>query len=324
MQIKTVRAGDIFSKIQGRSAEILLPFGEYDENDPEDQKLMALIPPADPYYQFPGAQTVAVLLTFQERDNSLLYGSTGSGKTMMYAQLCNRMNLPLTRVNCHAELGAPELFGYIGLPKPNDPNDDGWKWTSITLGIQRPGVVLLDEWDTLRPDVSIGLQRVLEDNNPGLMLPDIDTFLPKHEDCIVAATANTRGLGDATGLYAGTGSQSFAQLNRFHLVMELEPLDKEKLKGILEKFEVQGKPLTEEFVTAMVSFYGQSISAHQAAKLTAPLSVRMMLHFARYYQMLGSPALDLVILSKLATDEDKVAVKGFADRAGLIENGTKK
>ena len=319
MKIVKVGAGTIFPKITGKSANIELPAGEYDENDPEDLRLMQLIPEEDPYYMFPGIQTLAVLLALQERDNVLLYGTTGVGKTMLLMQLAHKLRLPCTRINCHVEMGSPELFGYSGLPDPNIPNDNGWKWTSLTLGIQRPGLVIVDEWDTLRPDVSIGCQRLLEDHQPGLMLPDIDRFLPKHENCIVSATANTRGLGDSSGLYVGTGAQNFAQLNRFHLVLEMEPLEKEKMQSILGRFRVHNKPLKEELVATLTNFYGTTLSAFKASGLSAPLSVRMMLHFARYYEMLGPPALELVILSKLPTDEDKVTVKQLADRAGLIE-----
>ena len=319
MKVTTIKAADIFPKMKGPSANLDLPYGEYDENDPADQALMALIPKEDPFYRFPGVDTTTALLVMSERDNILVHGSTGTGKSSLPSQLCFKLNLPLTRVNCYAEMGAPELFGYMGLQNPNIPHDDGWKWTSVTLGIQRPGILLLDEWDALRPDAAIGLQRLLEDNGPGLMLPDIDRFIPKNEDCIVFATANTRGLGDATGLYAGTGSQNFAQLNRFHVVMEMAPLDKDKMELVLNGVTVRGNPLKPDLVTSLVSFYQMTLDSYQAGQLSCPLSPRMMMHLARYYTLAGPPAISLVVLSKLPTEEDKAAARGLADRAGLID-----
>ncbi len=43
------------------------------------------------------------------------------------------------------------------------------------------------------------------------------------------------------------------------------------------------------------------------------------MHFARYFQLLGHGSLDLSLLSKLASDDEKTAVKGFADRVGLVD-----
>lgn len=319
MKVTSVKAGDVFPKINNRAKNMVLPFGEYDINDPEDQQLMKLIPEKDPNYQFPGAEVIASMIVVQQRDNMLIHGVTGTGKTALPTQLCNRLNLPLTRINCYSEMGAPELFGYTGLPKPGVPNDDGWKWTSVTLGIQRPGFLLMDEWDTLRPDAAIGFQRLLEDNEPGLMLSDIDRFIPKNPDCIIFATSNTRGLGDATGLYAGTSTQNFAQLNRFHVVMEMQPLDKERMTAILTSYTVAGNPLKSDLVASMSKFYEMSLDSYRAGGLSSPLSVRMMLHYARYFSLIGAPSLDLVVLSKMPTENDKSIAKGLADRAGLID-----
>jgi len=167
--------------------------------------------------------------------------------------------------------------------------------------------------------MGIGLQRLLEDHDPGLFLSERDQFIPRHPQCVVVATANTKGLGDETGLYAGTGSQNFAQLNRFHLVMEMTPLKKKSMKVILSKVEFSGKPLKPDFVDALVNFYETTLSAWKSEQLSAPLSVRMILHFAKYFQILGHQALEMTVLSKLPTDKDRVTVEEIADRCALSD-----
>ncbi len=319
MEIKTVEAGTIFKQLKGNSAKLKLPFGEYDENDPKDQRLMTMVPKPDPYYRFPGVHVVPLLVVFQERNNALLFGTTGVGKTMLGTQLAHKLNLPVTRVNFHGEKGAPEMFGYFGLPDPNIEDDDGWKWTGLLQGLQRPGVLLMDEWDAGRAEVTIGLQRALEDNDPGIFLDERDEFIPRHPDCIVIATANTKGLGDETGLYAGIGSQSFAQLNRFHVVIEMQPLAKKNMKAILTEVEFNGHKLKGDLVSALTEFYSLTLNAFSANKLTVPLSVRMMLHFAQYFLVLGYAALEMSVLAKLPTESDKQAVLELADRVNLAD-----
>jgi cobaltochelatase CobS len=314
---KTVN--EVFPKISGKPGELIVPTGVFDDSDEDDQRLKTLVPSEDPDYLFPGVHVIALLVAIQERDNALIWGSTGVGKSMIAMQLGHKLNLPVTRINFQGDMGSPEVFGYFGLQNPNIENDDGWKTTALVQGIQRPGILLLDEWDAIRPEVGIGLQRLLEDHDPGVFLSEKDVFIPRHKDCIVFATANTKGLGDATGLYSGTGTQSFAQLNRFHIIIEMLPLEKDKMKVILEKVEFHGSKLKGELVKALTEFYGLALNAFNQGRLTAPISVRSMLHFARYFQLLGHGSLDLAMLSKLASDDEKVAVRGFADRTGLVD-----
>lgn len=323
MQVETKKVKEVFKKLTGLVGELEIPTGVYDASDPGDAFLQSLVPHEDPNYLFPGPTVIALLVAMQERDNVLLHGATGVGKSMVVMQLAHKLGLPLTRVNFQGDMGSPEVFGYFGLPDPNIPGDNGWKWTSITLGIQRPGIILLDEWDAIRAEVGIGLQRLLEDHDPGLFLSERDEFIPRHPDCVVMATANTKGLGDPTGLYAGTGLQNYAQLNRFHVIMEVEPLEPDKLEVILRKANFGGAPLTDKLIEALVKFYSLTLNAHAQEKLSAPVSIRAMLHFARYFRLIGNGALELVLLSKLASDEERAAVRGFADRVGLLD-GTPK
>jgi cobaltochelatase CobS len=321
MKIKTVKAVDIFPELAGKGSvtNIKLPFGVYDDDNEEDRRLKSLIPKEDPYYRFPGINLAPLLLVLQERDNALLVGPTGVGKSMMPTQLGFKLQLPVARINLHGEMGSPELLGYYGLQNPNIEKDDGWKWTTLPTAIQRPGIVVLDEWDAARAELSISLQRLLEDHDPGLFLSERDQFIRRHPDCVIIATGNTKGLGDATGLYAGTGAQNFAQLNRFHVVMEMQPLSKPHMKAILEEVEFDGKKLKPGLVTALSEFYGMTLSSFKAEDLSSPLSVRTMLHLAKYFPMLSFTALDLAVLSKLPTEQDKKIVLELADRMNLVD-----
>lgn len=317
MEIKNVPASDIFPKIKGNAAKLMLPTGVWDDNDPQDRKLRTLVPKEDPFYLFPAMHVLPTLVVVKNRHNMLITGPTGVGKTMLGTQLAVKLDIPVTRLNFHGDLGAPELLGYYGLTDPNKINDDGWKWTALIEGIQRPGLLMLDEWDAGRSELTISLQRLLEDNDPGIFLSERDEFIRRHPDCIIIATANTKGMGDETGLYSGTTTQNFAQLNRFHLVMEMTPLPADNLRKILEKLEFDGHKLKEEVVDAFTEFYQLTLNAFKANELSTPVSVRSMVHFANYFLTLGFSALDLVILSKQASAAEREVVRGLAERVEL-------
>jgi len=319
MKIENVPAGDIFPKLKGNAAKLKLPKGVFDPKDEDDVRLETLVPKEDPFYLFPGIHVVPLLVVAQNRDNILIVGPTGVGKTILGTQLGHKLHLPVTRLNFHGELGAPELLGYYGLTDPNIKDDDGWKYTALIKALGRPGIIMLDEWDAGRAELTIALQRMLEDNDPGVFLSEKDEFIRRHEDCIVIATANTRGLGDETGLYAGTGSQNYAQLNRFHLVMEVEPLPVKNMEAILKKAEFNGRELKPELVEALSEFYGLTLSSFKASELSAPVSVRTMLHFAEYFQTLGFAALELAVTSKMPSKREQNVVIELADRVQLAD-----
>jgi len=126
MEIQTIDAGKVFKALKGNAAKLQIPVGVYDEDDPEDKRLLTLVPTVDPFYRFPSEHVISLLLVLQEFDNALLTGPTGVGKSMLPSQLCAKLRLPVTRINFHGEMGAPETFGYYGLPEQSKKDDDVW------------------------------------------------------------------------------------------------------------------------------------------------------------------------------------------------------
>lgn len=128
MKIENVPAGDIFPKLKGNAAKLKLPKGVFDPKDDEDVRLETLVPREDPYYLFPGIHVVPLLVVAQNRDNMLIVGPTGVGKTILATQLGCKLNLPVTRLNFHGELGAPELNSPSWVPRNS--------WGTMDLPIQ--------------------------------------------------------------------------------------------------------------------------------------------------------------------------------------------
>lgn len=308
---KEVKATSIFPKLAKPGKEsifdtVTVPMGEFDTTD-EGQRVKNLVPKLDPYYKFPVKQVKPFLIALSLRDNVYIHGSTGTGKTMFVKMICATLKLPLTRINCDPHMTRVDLVGYRGLPDPNDPTDDGYKTTALVRGIQRPGVILLDEVDRLMAETGIVLQALLEDDNPGLYLVEQDLFIPKHPDCFIIATANTRGMGDEVGIYTSAQVLDYAWMNRFHMVFELEPMPKDNMNELLEA--IQKKCCIKDDVReAMVRFYDAVLKAWKAGDLTTPLSVRSIVHLAEHYAKLGPFAIKYTILDKIPSITNRQSV----------------
>ena len=76
------------------------------------------------------------------------------------------------------------------------------------------------------------IQRVLEAEGR-LTILDQNKVLRPHPSFRLFATANTVGLGDASGLYHGTQQLNQAQLDRWNIVARLDYLDEEEEVGVV-------------------------------------------------------------------------------------------
>ena len=79
------------------------------------------------------------------------------------------------------------------------------------------GVLLLDEID-LGGHLMMCLQPVLE--GKGVYVKKINEWVHPAAGFTILATANTKGQGDDTGKFSGTGMMNEAMLDRFHFTME--------------------------------------------------------------------------------------------------------
>ncbi len=73
----------------------------------------------------------------------------------------------------------------------------------LPWALQNPVALVFDEYDAGRPDVMFVIQRLLESEGK-LTLLDKNKVIKQNKYFRLFATANTIGLGDASGLYHGT------------------------------------------------------------------------------------------------------------------------
>lgn len=139
-------------EFEGRSLPKVRP--EHFAN-PEQAK--ALIPEVEPYH-FPAAETMCILDGVSSGDHTLLFGSTGTGKTSRVLQIAARIGQPVVRVNFNAQVSPSDLLGFMGIGANGTVWHDGLLTTSMEQGYW----ILLDELDFCPADVASVLFPVLE------------------------------------------------------------------------------------------------------------------------------------------------------------------
>ncbi len=141
-----------------------------------------------------------------------VFGPTGCGKTSCIKQLAALLNYPVFEVTGHSRLEFPDLLGHLTVQE----GSMDFEYGPLTLAMKYGGLFLLNEIDLLEPATTAGFNGIL-DGQP-LCIPENggELILP-HPMFRFAATANTNGGSDETGLYQGTLRQNIALMDRFWL-----------------------------------------------------------------------------------------------------------
>jgi len=242
-------------------------------------------PAIDPAHVFPLEETKALLLAFELRDRILLVGETGTGKTTLLEQVAARLNYNVVKINFDGGVTRSDLVGeWVIRGKEME-----FQYGVLVHAFRMPGtIIILDEWDTISGECAFVLQRPLDKNDGKILLMETKgELIPLHPDNIIAATANTCGQGDESGLYAhGTKVQNYSQLNRFGMTIRMEYLKPEKE---MEMLRLRHPALKKEEAQALVKAITQVREGYVRGELSVPLSPRDLINWADKYLRMGDP-----------------------------------
>jgi MoxR-like ATPase len=160
--------------------------------------------------------------------NVFVTGLSGNGKTLMVEQVCAELKRECYRVNLTRQTDEDDLLGGFRLINGSTQWQDG----PVTTALKNGGVLLLDEVDLASHNIMC-LQSVLE--GKGVFLKKIGQWITPAAGFVVIATANTKGRGDDSGKFAGTGILNEAFLERFPFTYEQPYATRATEKKILTK-----------------------------------------------------------------------------------------
>lgn len=138
-------------------------------------------------------------------DNSyvLLKGDAGSGKTYGAVQIARALALDYRIFSFTNEISLSRCVGYMDAM-------GNYVKTSIREMYENGGLLILDEFDAMNPNVAVSLNNMLS----GEEYTFPDAVVPKHEDFRVIACTNTFGNG-ADKDYSSRNKLDKATLDRF-------------------------------------------------------------------------------------------------------------
>lgn len=134
-------------------------------------------------------------------------------------------------VTGHGRLELADLLGHLSVRKGSMEFEYG----PLALAMRYGGLFLFNELDLASPDIAAGLNTIL-DGSPLCLAENGGALIEPHPMFRFAATGNTNGSGDDTGLYSGTLRQNLAFLDRFTVCEVGYPSEETEIALLTRKF----------------------------------------------------------------------------------------
>jgi cobaltochelatase CobS len=278
------------------------------------------VPAIDEAYRFDADTTLAILAGFAYNRRVLVQGYHGTGKSTHIEQVAARLNWPCVRINLDGHVSRIDLIGRDAIAVRDGRQVTEFREGILPWAVRHAVALVLDEYDAGRPDVMFVLQRVLEVEGK-LTLLDQNRVLDPHPAFRVFATANTVGLGDASGLYYGTQPINQGQMDRWQIVASLNYLPAPTELGIvLARVRAFDTSAGRELVSRMITLAGLTRAAFMAGELATVMSPRTVINWAENVQIFGNAerAFRLTFLNK-CDEAERTTVAELYQRCFGIE-----
>jgi cobaltochelatase CobS len=231
-------------------------------------------------------------------------------------QVAARLNWPCVRVNLDGHVTRMDLIGKDAVVIRGGQQVTEFQPGILTWALQRPCALVFDEYDAGRADVMFVIQRVLEVEGR-LTLLDQSRVIEPHAGFRLFATANTVGLGDATGLYHGTQPLNQGQMDRWNIVVTLNylPHDRE-VEVVLARCPEYRSADGRLQVGAMVALANLTRRGFADGDLSTVMSPRTVVTWAENATLFHDVALAFTLTFLNRCDEDERAlVREYYQRA---------
>ena len=238
------------------------------------------VPNIDKDYKFDRDTTLAIIAGFKYNKKVIIHGYHGTGKSTHIEQIAARLNWPCIRVNLDSHISRIDLIGKDAIVLKNNKQVTEFQEGILPWSMQNPVALVFDEYDAMRPDVAFLMTKVLESEG-GLTLLEKNKVIKPNNYFRLFATANTIGLGDTTGLYAGTQQINQAQLDRWNIVTTLNYLSLEnEMEIILAKNKNFNNPKGKEKISNMIKVASLTRKGFIAGDISTLMSPRTVLYWA--------------------------------------------
>ena len=260
------------------------------------------VPAIDENYQFREDLVDMLAYSVATNERIWLHGHTGTGKSSLVDQVAARLGYPVVRVNFDGEISRMDLIGREVLVQEGGTTVSKFVDGIIPRAMQRPCILLLDEIDFVRTEVSYVLQRLLETDGELVITEDGGRRVKADPMFRIVATGNTQGRGNETGHYPGARSQSAAFLDRFTVWGEVKYLTQRQIETMTGN-------------KTIAAYYLEHTLAFLDGQIDVPLSPRGLMSWATMAKALDDlqEAFKATLLNR-ANEADAAVMKGIMDR----------
>lgn len=184
------------------------------------------VPAINPDYVFDPDMVARVLRSYASRENIMLNGEKGTGKSSFVQQFCARLNIPLMVINGGPGLDETYLMGSKTIENGSVKAVDGVLSYCLRHGI----AVMIDEIAAIKPSVLVSINDVLNGDqiitlkhhglDPTINPDDLSKeegsmTIRRHSRFRFFATDNTGGKMSREPRYNGVNQQNSAVRSRF-------------------------------------------------------------------------------------------------------------
>ena len=262
---------------------------ESEDSVPAFSERTDLVPEVDSGYRFDRDTTLAILAGFAHGRRVLVHGHHGTGKSTHIEQVAARLNWPCVRINFDGHISRVDLVGRDAIVLRDGKQITEFREGLLPWCLQRPVALVFDEYDAGRADVMFVVQRVLEREGK-LTLLDQNRVLDPHDCFRLFATANTLGLGDATGLYHGTQQINQGQMDRWNIFVGLNYLPSAAEEEIvLAKTPGLDNEEGRALIRDMVAVAGLTRKGLMAGDISTVMSPRTVVSWAENHLLFRDP-----------------------------------
>lgn len=212
-----------------------------------------------------------------------LFGPTGSGKTSGPIQFFTRLGVPVYTVAANASTELQDLLCQQRLMDGDSIDFPGPLAKAMEDGVP----FLLNEFDVMHPDETIGLNDVIERGET--YVPGLKRTIKAKPGFIFIAACNSNGSGDHTGSYHGVQEQNISLLHRFiQLPLDYLPRAQEKKLVDARAKEIDPQGIAGEIIDKMLDVAQKIRSAFQGGQLRDVMGIRDTAAWAQYALVYGS------------------------------------
>ena len=299
-------ARTLFPGIGSSYATELIPTVRWESPKPH-------IPARDPHYAFDGHAVKIMTSAIRRRKNVMAVGDPGCGKTEFFKQFGYAIGLPVHKIPFDGSLTRPDLIGSFRQIATPTGSATPFVLGLIPTLIQRPCIIILDEIDQADPDIQYMLHSLYE--GEGLTIQeDGGRYIPRHKDCYIVATANTKGRGSDNGLTNAKFEMSEATRDRFPYWLNFTYLPEDKESATITAKTGLDKALAEKLVGVATSIR----NGYKTGSLSQPCSLRQLLDVAEITEdfLCRGPEVALALASDVvlvgrANQDDANAISGY-------------